>query len=117
MRVDHRRNCPPKPGITGIEEGCRSASVFKGWQSAASPNQASAQAKSQHVSCDDCAHVRCATHESFNFLSTTRHFPLERFAVDDLGAAVADADPVRFFAAAQLLIHTLAGRADQQRVR
>src|SRR6266550_2963358 len=57
MRVDHRRNCPPKPGIAGVEEGCRSASVFKGWQSAASPNEASAQAKSQHVSCDDCAHV------------------------------------------------------------
>src|SRR6266404_9219591 len=49
MRVDHRRNSPPKLGITGVEEGCGSAPVFKGWQSAASPNQARAQAKSQNM--------------------------------------------------------------------
>jgi hypothetical protein len=81
MRVDHRRNGPPKSGITGVEESCRSAPVFKGWQSAASPNQARAQAKSQNVWCDDCGHVHCATHESFDFLSVTRYFPLQRFAI------------------------------------
>jgi hypothetical protein len=75
MRVDHRRNCPPKPGITGVEEGCRSAPVFKGWQSAASPNQARAKAKRQNVWCD-CAHLHCATHRS-----VARYFPLEHFAV------------------------------------
>src|SRR5215467_9485815 len=48
--------------------------------------------------------------------SATLHFPLERPAVDDLDAAVTDTDPARALPAAQLLVHALAGRADQQLV-
>src|SRR6266404_9177526 len=49
MRVDHRSNRLAKLGITGVEESCGSATVFKRWQSAASPNQTCAQAKSQNI--------------------------------------------------------------------